>query len=123
MALRSALGQLDVTFRGEAKGEEGEAQVDVFYASRSVPAVEVTPAPAFTLQPTATPTPTPRSIATATPTLPPAVNAVAPSPVPPSLSLGPVTLPLASLGGLLLAALIVVVVGVLTLRPPWARRR
>ncbi len=126
VALRSALGRLDVTFRGEAEGEEGEAQVDahqvgVFYASRSVPAVEVTPAPAFIPQPTATPTP--RSTPTPAPAPPPAVSAVAPSPAPPSLSLGPVTLPLASLGGLLLTALIVVVVGVLTLRPPWARRR
>jgi hypothetical protein len=49
------------------------------------------------------------------------VNTEAPPPAPPSLSLGPVNLPLVSLGGLLLAALIVV--GVLALRPLWAGRR
>jgi len=106
VALRSALGQLDVTFPGEAEGEEGEAQVDVFYASRSVPAVDVTPAPAFIPQPTMTPTP--GSTPTPTPTPRPTVNAAAPSPAPPSLSLGPVSLPLMSLGGLFLAALMVV---------------
>jgi hypothetical protein len=119
VALRSALGWLDVTFRGEAESEEGEAQVDVLYASRSVPVVEVIPVLAFAPQPTTTPTPGPTP--TATPTPRPAVNAEAPSPAPPSLSLGPVNLPLVSLGGLLLAALIVV--GVLVTRPLWAGRR
>jgi len=119
VALRSALGQLDVTFRSEAESEEGEAQVDVLYASRSVPAVEVPPVPAFAPQPTMTPppalTPTP------TPTPRPALNTEAPAPAPPSLSLGPVNLPLMSLGGILLAALIVV--GVLVTRSLWTRRR
>ena len=119
VALDAALGRLDVTFRGEAESEEGEVQVDVLYASRAVPAVEVTPVPLFTSQPTATPTPRPTP--TATPTPRPAVNTEAPPPAPPSLSLGPVNLPLVSLGGLLLAALIVV--GVMALRPLWAGRR
>jgi hypothetical protein len=121
VALQPALGQLDVTFRGQAKGERDDSQVDVFCAGRSVPAVELTPVPVFTPQPALAPTP--RSIPAATPTPRPAVNAAAPSPAPPSLSLGPVTLPFMSLGGLLLAALIVLVVGVLTLRPPWTGRR
>jgi hypothetical protein len=121
VALRSALGRLDVTFRGEAEGEESEAQVDVFYASRPVPEVEVTPVPAFTPQPTTAPTP--GSAPAPTPTPRPAVNPVAPSSAPPSLSLGPVNLPLVSLGGLFLVALVVVVVGVLALRPLWAGRR
>lgn len=106
VALRSVLGRLDVTFRGEVESEEGEAQVDVFYASRSVPVMEVTPMPAFTPQPTMTPTPGPTP--TPTPTPRPAGNTEAPPPAPPSVSLGPVTLPLASLGGLLLVALMVV---------------
>jgi hypothetical protein len=121
VALRPALGRLDLTFRGEVEGEEGDPQVDVFYASRPVPEVEVTPVPAFTPQPTMPPTS--RSAPTATPTPRPAVNPVAPSPAPPSLSLGPVNLPLVSLGGLFLVALVVVVVGVLALRPLWAGRR
>jgi len=121
VALRSALGWLDVAFRGEVEGEEGEAQVDVFYAGRSVPVVEVTPVPVFTPRPTMTPTPGPTPMPTPTPR--PAVSAEAPSLAPPALSLGPVTLPLLSLGGILLAGLIVVVVAFLALRPPWARRR
>jgi hypothetical protein len=121
VALRPALGRLDVTFRGETESEGGEAQMDVFYASRPVPAVEVTPGPAFTSQPTMPPMS--GSTPTVTPTPRPTVNPGAPSPAPPSLSLGPVNLPLASLGGLLLAALIVVVVGVVALRPLWAGRR
>jgi hypothetical protein len=120
VALRPALGWLDVTFRSGLESEEGEAQMDVFYASRPVPAVEVTPVPAFTPQPTMPPTS--GSTPTATPTPRPAVNPVAPSPASPSLSLGSVTLPLVSLGGLFLVALVVVVVGVVALRPPWARR-
>jgi hypothetical protein len=110
-----------VTFRGETESEGGEAQMDVFYASRPVPAVEVTPGPAFTSQPTMSPTS--GSTPTVTPTPLPTVNPIAPSPAPPSLSLGPVNLPLVSLGGLLLAALIVVVVGVVALRPLWAGQR
>jgi hypothetical protein len=121
LALRSELGRLDVTFRSGLESEEGEEQVDVFYASRSVPAVEVIPLPAFTPQPTVVSTP--GFAPTATPTPRPAVNPVAPSPAPPTLSLGPVNLPLVSLGGLFLAALMVVVVGILSLRPPWVRRR
>jgi hypothetical protein len=121
VALRPALGRLDVTFRGKARSEGDEAHVDVFYASRSTPAVDVTPVPVFTPQPTMTPPP--RSTPTATPTPRPAVNPVAPSPAPPVLSLGPVNLPLVSLGGLFLVVLVVVVVGVLALRPLWARRR
>lgn len=121
VALRSALGWLDVIFRGEVESEEGEVQVDVFYANRSVPVVEVTPVPVFTPQPTMTPTPGPTPMPT--PTLRPTVNAGAPSPSPPSLSLGPVTLPLLSLGGILLAALIVLAVAVLALGPLRARRR
>jgi len=120
VALRPALGRLDVTFRGEVEGEEGDPQVDVFYAGRSVPAVEVAPVPALTPYPTMTQTPGPAP--TATPTPRPVVNPAAPSSAPPSLSLGPVTLPLMSLGGLFLAALIVLVVGVLALRPTWLRR-
>jgi len=121
VALRPALGQLDVTFRGGVEGEGGELQVDVFYAGRSVPAVEVTPVPALTPQPALEPTPGPTPAATLTPR--PTVNPAAPSPAPPSISLGPVTLPLMSLGGLLLAALTVIVVGVLALRPLRARGR
>jgi hypothetical protein len=121
VALRPALGRLDVTFRGESRSEGDEPRVDVFYASRPVPEVEVTPVPAFTPQPTMTPMS--GSTPTATPTPHPALNPVPPSLAPPSLSLGPVNLPLASLGGLFLAALIVVVVGVVALRPLWAGRR
>jgi hypothetical protein len=121
IALESALGRLHVTFREETEDEEGEAQMTMRYVSRSVPVVEVTPVPAFTPRPTMTPvleaTPMP------TPTPRPAVNPEAPSPGPPSLSLGPLTLPLLSVGGILVAALLVVVVGFLALRPPWVRRR
>ena len=120
VALRPALGQLDVTFRGRVEGEAGDPQVDVFWVSRSIPAVEVTPVLAFTPQPTMAAMPVSTPTVTLTPR--PAVNPVAPSPAPPSLSLGPVTLPLMSLGGLLLAVLLVFVAGVLALRPPWARR-
>jgi len=112
---------LDVIFRGKSSSERDEAQVDVFYASRSIPVVDVTPVLSLTPQPTMTPTS--GSAPAATPTPRPAVNPVAPSPAPPSLSLGPVALPLVSLGGLVLVALGVVVAGVLALHPLWARRR
>jgi hypothetical protein len=121
VALRSALGWLDVTFRGEVESEKGGARVDVLYTGRSVPVVEVTPVPVFTPRPTMTPTPGPTPMPTPTPR--PAVDAEAPSPAPPSLSLGPVTLPLLSLWGILLAGLIVVVVVFLALGPLSARRQ
>jgi hypothetical protein len=121
IALVSTLGRLHVTFREEREDEEGEAQMAVRYISRSVPVVEVISVSAFTPLPTMTPMPGATPMPTPTPR--PAVNPEAPSPGPPSLSLGPLTLPLLSVGGILLAALLVVVVGFLALRPPWARRR
>jgi hypothetical protein len=121
VALRSALGRLDVVFRVEAEGEEGETQVNVHYTGRPVPVVETIPTPVSTPRPTTIPTPRPTPTATPIPQL--EVNTVAPSPVPSSVSLGPMTLPFASLGGLLLSVLIVVTAGILALRSPWTRRR
>ena len=100
---------------------EGEVQVDVLYTSRSVPVVDVTPMPDLTPRPTMTPTPGPTPMPTPTPR--PAMDSQAPLPAPPSLSLGPVTLPILSLGGILVAGLIVAVVVFLALGPLSARRR
>jgi uncharacterized protein (DUF736 family) len=119
VALQAALGRLDVAFRGETE-EEGAKQVDVWHTSRAVPAVAVTPAPTFTPQPTATPTSMPLPTATPRPT----VNPETPMPSPPSLELGPINLPLTSVGGILLAALIVVgVVGAVATRGLWTGRQ
>jgi hypothetical protein len=60
-ALFPALGRLEVAFRGEGLGQEEAGQAKLWYTSRAVPTVVVTPVPTWTPRPTATPllTPTP----------------------------------------------------------------
>ena len=90
----------------------------VLYASRVLPAVEVTPEPAFTPRPTMTPTPGPTP--TPTPTPRPEIDVQEPPSAPPMVEMGPLSLPLTAVGGLLLAG--VIGVGVLTARALWMRR-
>ncbi len=106
-ALQPELGQLGVVF--------GDAQAGLWYSERLVAAVEVTPLPTFTPQPTSTPLP---AMPTSTPV--PTVNVDAPPPVL-SPSVGPVDLSLPLVVGGLLAALIVG--GVLAVRQLGGKRR
>jgi len=113
-ALLPALGRLDVVLRGEAGGEDGTPQAELWYTGRAVPAVAVPPAPTLLPRPTATPLPTPTPAATPQPT--PDFSRAPPPAAGGSMD---ITLPLLLGGGL--AALIVV--GVFGTRWLWAGRR
>lgn len=105
LALHPVLGQLAVAFRGTLMNEEGERQQDVFAAGRAITAVAALPTPAFTPPPTATPTPFPTPFPTPTPR--PEVDVAPPATPPPVVELGPVTLPVKALGGIVGVAVIV----------------
>lgn len=108
LSLYPTLGRLDVAFRGELSNTEGAMQTDLFAMSRTIPPVAVLPEAAFTPAPTPTPTPGPTPVATPTPL--PAVNSAAPEAGVPVLALGPITLPVTALAGVVVALLLVVAV-------------
>jgi len=113
-ALLPALGRLDVVLRGEAGGEDGTPQAELWYTGRAVPPVAVPPAPTLLPRPTATPLPTPTPAATPQPT-----PDFSRAPSPTTGGSMDIALPLLLGGGL--AALIVV--GVFGARRLWAGRR
>jgi hypothetical protein len=70
-AVLSALGQLDVVFRGQEQGESEIPLTNLWHTERVVPIVVMTPVPTLTPQPTPTPlsTATPMALPTQTPSL------------------------------------------------------
>jgi hypothetical protein len=113
VAVAGAQGRLDVAFRAEVATDEGdgdEGEEDLrpalVHLAREVAVVEAKPTPAYTPQPTATPTPGPTATPTATPR--PTVVGEAPTPAPPTVGMGPLSLPVMAVGGLVVAVLLVV---------------
>ena len=107
VALQPLLGQLNVVFRGNLTNEEGATQTDVFATQREIAPVAALPKPAFTPPPTATPPPSPTPLPTPTPR--PTVNVAPPPTGQQTVAVGPLTLPVYAIGGILGAAVIVVV--------------
>jgi len=105
LTIEPLLGQLYTAIRGSLLNSEGTSQDDIFALQRLIPAVAALPEPAFTPPPTATPTPGPTPVPTPTPR--PTVNSVAPAVSPPTVGVGPLTLPLVAIGGILAAAAVV----------------
>jgi len=105
VALQPLLGQLSVVFRGDLTNTEGALQMDIFATQREVAAVAALPTPAFTPPPTATPIPTATPLPTPTPR--PTVNVEAPPAGQQTVAVGPVTLPVYAIGGILGAGVLV----------------
>ncbi|HOT90757.1 MAG TPA: sialidase family protein [Anaerolineae bacterium] len=106
VAAQPLLGQLSVVFRGRLTNTRGVMQTDIYATQREIAAVEVLPTPAFTPPPTATPTPTPTPQPTPTPR--PTVNIAPPPAGQQTVTIGPVTLPVYAIGGILGAAILVI---------------
>lgn len=105
VALQPLLGQLSVVFRGGLTNTQGVVQMDVFATQREIAAVAALPTPAFTPQPT--PTPIPTATPQPTPTPRPAVNVAPPPAGQQTVAVGPVTLPVYAIGGILGAGILV----------------
>jgi len=118
VALSPSVGRLAAAFWGSVSDGTGTAGGALFFSQREVPALELEVALYITPQPTPTFTPIPTPAPTATPT--PVVNLLPPPQSPPGLELGPISLPLGALLGVLLVG--AMVVGVLLVRSVGVRR-
>jgi len=105
VALQPLLGQLSVVFRGDLLNAQGALQTDIFATQREIAAVATLPTPAFTPMPTATPLPAATPLPTATPR--PTVNVEPPPAGQQTVAMGPVTLPIYAIGGILGAGFLV----------------
>ena len=105
VALRPELGQLDVVMRGSILDDGGHTSQCLLHMRRAIAPVVVDlmrlvtprPTPTATITPTPVPTPTPR----------PRIDPSRPGWGPPVVKVGPVSLPLAAIAGLVLAAVLV----------------
>jgi LysM repeat protein len=116
VALEPLLGNLEVVLQAEVAHDEG-AQTELLHTRRQVSPRQALPAPAPGL--IATPTPQATPTAQPTPTVRPTVNIEAPPEGEGAIEVGTFTVPLLSIGGVLVVALLVI--GVLVARG--ARRR
>ena len=112
------LGQLHVVLWGTMATAEGTVSEALLYTQRAVTPLTLDVQVYITPQPTAPPTPTP--LPTPTPTPRPTVNVQPPPPTPPGIEVGPLSLPLGALLGVLLVGALVV--GVLLVRSMRQRR-
>ncbi len=118
LALEPLNGNLEVVLHGQVQEDDAEqASTALLHMRRQVAPREALPSPAPEL--IATPTPQPTPTAQPTPTVRPTVNIEAPPEPSAALDVGILTVPLLSLGGVVVVALLVL--GVLVARS--ARRR